>query len=407
MTNSSTQWSKLDIEDEVTLIKKLEDLVNIRSISRDAKANDAVQAIVKKDLEALGFAVELIDHETHPEEVGKLLVAELKGESEKFVTMVAHADTVEASTDFVGFNLCESGRYAYGPGVIDDKGGLIVAIQALKAFLAQEPKPHLSIRFISSPAEETGSADFHKHLKQYGKSSRIILGYEPALPGGNIIDARAGNRWYEITITGRAAHSGRNYQHGVNAVDAMSTKLLQLSALTDVDAGTTVSVTNITGGNDTYNTVAGSCVAHVDSRFLSQAEDDRLKAEGENILNTVNLRALDDRHPEKTAVTIIDYSPAITLQEDDLHIRDYFFKAVKHLERKDISATYSHGSSDCNLMLLESDAVFLDGLGAVGADMHTDKEKILLSSLTTRSKANAYLLLYLNDHYKDRDSSQN
>jgi di/tripeptidase len=145
----------------------------------------------------------------------------------------------------------------------------------------------------------------------------------------------------------------------------------------------------------------------VDSRFLSQAEDDRLKAEGENILNTVNLRALDDRHPEKTAVTIIDYSPAITLQEDDLHIRDYFFKAVKHLERKDISATYSHGSSDCNLMLLESDAVFLDGLGAVGADMHTDKEKILLSSLTTRSKANAYLLLYLNDHYKDRDSSQN
>ena len=62
------------------------------------------------------------------------LVATIGGNSGKRILLVAHLDTVFSSDNaFQRFVLSADEKHASGPGVIDDKGGLVTILFALKA----------------------------------------------------------------------------------------------------------------------------------------------------------------------------------------------------------------------------------------------------------------------------------
>ncbi len=382
----------VNLQQQIDLLKKL---VDIKSVSDDGAANDKVNAIVAKELSALGFKVKLISHEHHRKLRGKLLVAELPGKLKKYVTLIGHSDTVNASDEFNNFSYENNALYAHGPGVIDCKGGLVVMLGAVKAFLQQNPEPQFSLRFISSPAEEIGSRDFHDHLVKYGQDSDFILGFEPAFPNGNVVNARAGNRWYKLRMKGRTAHSGRDFTKGINAVAAMAIKLSQMRTFSDVNKGTTVAITHIEGGKPNYNTVPEYCEAMLDTRFLTDAEDKRLEEAFQQIFQTVEVTAYSDFKPAEIKVEIADYTKPIELNNKHNHFLDVYLDAIKKFEKQTITADVSHGSADCNSLITDNN-VFIGGLGAVGDGMHTTKEKVRVNSLITRAECAAQLLNYIN-----------
>ena len=382
----------LSLIDEEELILFLEKIVNIWSPSKDGKANDSVQHILKEFLEAIGFKVQLINHEEHPG-LGKLLVAEYLGEKREFITMVMHSDVVIANPEFKGFERDKKNNLAYGPGVSDCKGGIVVALYAVKAFLEIVKKPQFSLRIVCSPAEETGSKEFHHHLKKYGEDSEMILGYEPSLEDGSIVRGRSGNRWYKITVRGRTAHSGRHFDRGVNAAEALAHKLIKISQLTDFDKGTTVATTYISGGKRNYNTIPEEVVAYVDTRFVLPEENKRLEKSIKMILNEKDVHAISDNVTDATTVEVVDYCSELEPHRNSQHYLDYYQKIVETLEKREIQEDFSHGSADCN-SILHGFLVFLGGLGAVGSGIHTTKETICLDYLVSRVKASAYLLLF-------------
>ena len=156
-----TQKTALDglmSNDEMTAL--LEEMVLIKSVSGHIAKVNRVQKIVARELKKIGMKVNFVTSKNHAD----LVVAEKSGSKKQWITLIAHSDIVNASDDFVGFELNSSGTIAHGPGVIDCKAGFVVALAALKLFFKNHKNQAYPIRFICSPSEEIGSPGYEKNL---------------------------------------------------------------------------------------------------------------------------------------------------------------------------------------------------------------------------------------------------
>ncbi|NOT81018.1 MAG: M20/M25/M40 family metallo-hydrolase [Bacteriovoracaceae bacterium] len=240
--------------DSTNELKYLEELVSISSGTQDVEGVSSVQKNVASQLQNLGF--EILENKSDVDTVKSTqTVAIKKGKNAKFITFVTHADTVFEKLN--PFKWSDDKKRLVGSGVGDNKGGLVVTLYTIKNLL-ENPKFEYSIRVIISPNEETGSMGFRKQLKSYGDDSALILGMEPALEDGSIVEARKGVRWYHIKIAGREAHAGTAPENGVSACHELSKKIVKILDLNEYSKGNTINVGHVDGGKDKFNIVCGS-----------------------------------------------------------------------------------------------------------------------------------------------------
>jgi glutamate carboxypeptidase len=361
------------------LKEKLAELVNINSGSQNFKGVNQVQQKLGSWLESIGFSVEFIKN-PEGEISGDLLIANYPGSSEKTLTLVMHADTVfEPSSPFQKMEIL-SDSFATGPGVVDDKGGMVVAFAGLKQFLSNNPKPKFSIRVVSTPNEEVGSTGWIKLFRQLGEKSFMVLGLEPSQDNGNITHARKGNTWYDIRVTGKESHAGRDHKNGINACAILSEKLALISKLTNYKKEETVSIGHMNGGQDKFNIVCGQAHAKVDTRYATFKSRDEMFKKISSIL----------KH-ERITFTIADETPPFfKTQAAKKHISKYL-SIAKAVDGKDYQSQSTGGVADVNNFGREGLIIF-DGLGPNGGKMHTSEEFINLKTLDSRAEILAKFL---------------
>jgi glutamate carboxypeptidase len=372
----------------VDLLKKL---VELNSGSGQIEGVNAVQSILGREFEAIGFETRLVPPPAGVK-TGDLLVAELRGRSEGFITFVIHADTVfEPSSGFTVFKPSADGRSAGGPGVIDDKGGAVVLLEGLREYLARE-KPRYSLRVVSSPSEEIGTPGFTAGMfAEFSRQAVLVLGFEPALEDGNVVSSRRGNRWYAVDVQGREAHAGRAHRQGINACAELAAKVSELTALTDYAKDVTVSVGHMEGGQDKFNIVCGSASAKVDARFATIKDRDALQARIDAILGAPEIRAASDLLTSTITYRIDSQSAPFEKQPSAGSYLKSYLAALAASEGGTFSDEKSGGAADSNAFAREGLPI-IDGLGPVGAGMHTKAETIFLPSLKTRAHALAAFL---------------
>lgn len=377
-------------------LELLRQLVSINSGTANRSGVNEVQRLVRAEADRVGFKTELLPNPQGEDRSGELLVGTVAGNTKKFITLVTHADTVfEPKSGFDRFAVAADGSTATGPGTIDDKGGIVVALRGIRSFLLSARNSHFSLRMICAPSEETGSHGFWKKFGDYAKESVLVLGFEPSLDNGSIIESRAGNRWYRIEVEGKEAHTGRAHKKGVNAGHELAIKLDQLQRLTDYNHGVAVSIASLSGGSDKYNMVCGHAEAKIDARFVEQKEGDRLHKKILAILKKVNVRSFEGKRPSKTRFYLENDCPAFTVTPLALpYIRQYR-TVVQEVEGREVSSQASGGAADSNGMVHRGVAI-LDGLGATGGGMHTFNEYVKISSLYTRAEALSRFLSRVN-----------
>lgn len=362
------------------LARELKTLVEINSGSANAKGVDQIQAWIANQLKSMGFSVEI--------DANHLLVGERKGISSKVVTLIVHADTVfESNSSFQNFSKGEKDGLITGPGVIDDKGGIIVAIEGLRRYL-KEGIPKITLRFISSPNEEAGSPGLTETFSQLSSDTWITLSFEPALDDGALIDSRRGDRWYHIVITGKEAHAGRAHKAGINACHALASKLSEISKLTNYDKDVTVSIGHMEGGKDKYNIVCGDAQAKIDTRFSTLPDRDKLHGQIIKILTKTDIAGTSVKFD------LVDDCPPFAPSVNTGPPLKKYISLLQELEGKAISSRRSGGTADSNYFS-NKEAIIIDGLGPVGGKMHTNEEFIVLSSLESRAEALHRFLLSL------------
>lgn len=171
----------------------------------------------------------------------------VRPEAPVLVALTGHYDTVfPASHPFQ--TPWREGERLRGPGVADMKGGLSLMLTALQAFEKLPGAKRVGYEVLMSPDEEIGSPGSAPLLMDLGKRAHVGLTYEPAMADGKLVDARKGSGNFSLIFRGRAAHVGRAFDDGRNAVTAAAEAALALAALNGARAGVTFNVGAIDGG---------------------------------------------------------------------------------------------------------------------------------------------------------------
>ena len=359
-------------------------MVNIDSTTPDIDGVTRIQDIVARELGAIGFKIERFPN---PEmKTADIIVATLTGERTESVTFVSHADTVLNVSDVGRFRVEEN--KGFGSGTIDNKGGLVVAIEGLRLFVKSlaGSKPALSLKFVCSPNEEGGSTGFHEMFRTCAADSLLVLGFEPALDNGSVIESRRGNRWYDVDVEGQEAHAGRCKGEQINAAHDIAIKIAKLHKLNDFKKGVSVNVGHLEGGRDRHNVVCGSIRMKLDARFSSFESRDKLHNKIDRILLRAKVSSPITGKDAKTSYAIVDDCPPFSATSASRSILKSYLKTVAKIEGRPVISEKAGGAGDVNHMSRKG-VIVIDGLGPIGGKMHTVNEFIYLPSLSTRASA--------------------
>ena len=136
-------------------LKLLEDVVNVDSGTGDVEGGRKIAAILSARLKAMGYAIESVKAEA--EGLPDNTVATLTGTGKGRVLLIGHIDTVFEPGTVAKRPFRMDADKAYGPGVSDEKGGVIEGIYALQLLHDLGFKDFKQIVFLIETSEERGS----------------------------------------------------------------------------------------------------------------------------------------------------------------------------------------------------------------------------------------------------------
>jgi glutamate carboxypeptidase len=315
---------------------------------------------------------------------GKHLLVDFAGaRGGKPVLLLGHLDTVYPMGTLSTMPCRVADGRLWGPGTLDMKSGIALvlhALEGLRTWLSDTlPRP-VTVLLVSD--EEVGSNSSRRITESLARKSAAVLVLEPAYGiKGALKTARKGVGEYTLTVTGKAAHSGLDFEKGESAIVEMARQITAIAKLVDLKRGLTLNVGQISGGTRT-NVIPATATASLDVRVARLKDvpgiDRRLKA-----LKLFNRRC-------KLEITGGVNRPPM---ERGAGVAALYRKAseiAKQLGWKLEEASVG-GGSDGNFTASLGIAT-LDGLGGVGEGAHAVHESIIISELPRRAALLAELI---------------
>jgi glutamate carboxypeptidase len=379
----------------------LEKAVNISSGTFNLPGVRAVGRLFEPEFTALGFSPTWV---ALPDAVGRAghLFAERKGKRGKRLLLIGHLDTVFEGE---GERFVRLDTLAAGAGSSDMKGGDIVVLYALKALQSVGALDGTRI-IVAFTGDEEDAGPLHLVSRQplidAAKRSDIALAFEEDAGKGTV--ARRGFSGWQLTVTGRQAHSSGIFSPGTSygaiyeaarILDAFREKLSTEQYLTFNPAviigGTDVTydsakISGTAAGKD--NIIAPRVYARGDLRFISQ--DQLVKARDA-------MRAIVADHLPGTQanITFEDGNPAMPPTKGNLAVLAVEDSVSRALGQGPVEALDpgKRGGGDISYVSEYVDA--LDGLGVKGMRSHTPDERVDLRSIGPATERAAILIYRL------------
>ncbi|MDQ0704630.1 glutamate carboxypeptidase [Pseudomonas sp. W3I7] len=353
-------------------LKLLERLVNIDSGSGYEPGLTQVRDIAVDELKQLGFSIELVPDKAAN---NSHVIATLKGTGKAKILLMAHMDTVfkEGSAAERPFHI-KDGR-AYGPGVMDDKGGIVAGIYALKVLKNQGFKDYAQITFLLDASEETGSEAASELIRKTAKAHDVTLNLEPGRPADGLVVWRKGSATAVVEVKGKAAHAGVAPELGRNAAMEAAHQILQLGKLGDEEKKTTINFTVIKAGDRT-NVIPDQATAKADVRAALPEEFDRIEKD----LARVSAHKLIPDTEVKTSL-LRGLPPMPQTPESDKLVA--IAQGIYGELGRKLTIEGSGGAADASLSAGVGTPT-LDGFGIVGGNIHTPEEYAEVESVAPR-----------------------
>ncbi|WP_397444011.1 M20/M25/M40 family metallo-hydrolase [Pseudomonas chlororaphis] len=364
-------------------LKLLERLVNIDSGSGYEAGLNQVSDIAIAELKKLGASIEKVPNGAAG---GNHVLATLKGTGKARILLMAHMDTVfkEGTAAERPFRI-QDGR-AYGPGVMDDKGGIVAGIYALKVLDNLKFKDYAQITFLLDASEETGSEIATDLIKKTAKAHDVTLNLEPGRPADGLVVWRKGSATALVEVKGKAAHAGVAPELGRNAAMEVAHQILQLGKLGDEAKKTTINFTVLKAGDRT-NVIPDQATAKADVRAAVPEEFDRIEKD----LARVSANKLIADTEVKT--TLQRGLPPMPQTEQSDALVAMAQGIYGELGRK-LTIEGSGGAADSSLSAGVGTPT-LDGFGIVGGNIHTPEEYAEVESVAPRIYLLARMIMEL------------
>lgn len=389
----------------------LERLVNQNSGSLNIPGVTVVGAMMRTELEALGFRVEWIDM-TATGRAGHIVATHIGNGRGKRILLIGHLDTVfEPSSPFQRYT--RDGNRAIGPGVGDDKGGDVVIIQTLRAMQAAGTLRGADIKVVLTGDEERTGEPLElarRDLITAGEWADVALEYENLATSGEgagrtdygTIARRSSGSW-EIRTTGMTGHSSGIFSaaQGYGAIYELA-RILDRFRRDLPEANLTYNVGVIGGGTPASldsagetatatgktNIIASQAVARGDLRTLTVEQDARIRAR--------MLAIVADHLPGTSAeMTFNESYPPMAPTAGNRALLATLNAVNRDLGLPEM-AEYDpakRGAADSSFVAALADT--MGGLGAVGELGHAEGEWIELDSLPRQALRSAALITRL------------
>jgi glutamate carboxypeptidase len=365
----------------------LRHLVEIQSGSRNKPGLDRMAVDVAEVLGGILPEVRILPFADHGDMVQGMTLPAAKGRTG--IVLVGHMDTVfPADTSFTAFR--EDEARCYGPGVYDMKGGLVVAVYALKALSHLGLLKEIPVTVLCNSDEEIGSPASRPWLEEQAKRALAALVFEGGGASNDVVTGRKGRLGMHLTVRGRAGHAAKGGAKA-SAILELAHKILALEGLND-GREITLNVGQITGGIGP-NTVPELATASLDARFLTPDGQQRLEQ------SLARIAAHENVAGTSTTLSVQSGRPAMPQSEGNRRLWG-IAREQAHLLGYDLPEELRSGVSDANFIAGLGVPV-LDGLGPVGDLDHSDLEFILKDSLTARATLTAATIAAIWNHAKN------
>ncbi|WP_433974878.1 M20 family metallopeptidase [Tunturiibacter lichenicola] len=353
----------------VSIRTTLEELVRQESPSEDRQAVNAAMALTANWSEAIGTRIKRHKQTTF----GDILELRFGSshKAQKPVLLLGHLDTVwpMGTLASMPWRVAE-GRY-WGPGVLDMKAGIVMALSALSAL--RELDLERSVTLLLNSDEEVGSTVSRGITERLALESAAVLVLEPA-QGLAYKTARKGVGQYHVEVTGVGAHSGVDFERGHSAVLELAKLVQTISNFTNLERKLTVNCGVIAGGTRS-NVVPSHAFTEVDVRIAKA---------GDAVYVEKLFRRLKVSDPKcKLTITGGINRPPMERKAGTIAL----FKKARRLAAElgfSLEEAATGGGSDGNFTAALG-VPTLDGMGAVGDGAHAAHESVVIEHLVPRT----------------------
>jgi glutamate carboxypeptidase len=353
----------------------LREIVDIDSGTGDIEGGNKVAAILVARLTAIGAQVR-----REPTEAPGLpdnLVAVWHGGGKGRILIIAHLDTVFGPGTAAARPFRMDAARAYGPGVGDEKGGVALAVTALKILHDTGFRDYATITLMIDNSEERGSTGSTALIKKLAVQHDVEFNMEPGDAPDVLTVWRKGSASVRIVVKGRAAHAGMAPQDGRNAALELVHQVAALdSAFPKAGDGTTVNLTLMTAGSRA-NIIPDSAEATYSVRYRKPEDYAAVIAKMQEAAKVTQI-------PD-TVVTVVPPTTGFPplIQNDRITALANRANAI-YAEIGKTAALGGNGGASESATAMSVGTVALDGLGPVMGDAHNDKEWIDLGSVSPR-----------------------
>lgn len=345
---------------------------------------------LQQQLEKEGFACRF--REVADDRCG-IMIAELGMDRPgKPIIFSGHCDTVHYTGSFGGENptVIKDGKI-FGPGVLDMKGGLIIALYVAKALNFIQYKEH-PIKLIVVGEEESDHVgnDGNKILTAESKGALCCFNMETGQMNNSLCTQKKSQFTYYLSVDGVGGHAGNDFLKGRNAINEAVYKIQKIIELTDLSVGTTVTTAVIKGGGHTSG-IADHCEVVFDVRVTNENEAKRIMDSMYEIT--------DETFIEGTKSKLTYYrAKLLPLQETKEAIRllDFVNTVAKDNGFDEFGKVHLGGASDAGNMAAAGIPV-LDNCGIIGQYAHNKKEYGIINFLYSRAKIFAGTVLKIKE----------
>jgi glutamate carboxypeptidase len=301
----------------------------------------------------------------------------------KPILLLGHLDTVYPLGTLATMPCRVADGRLWGPGSFDMKSGIAFMLHAIEALRAwHEDKLPRPVTVLLVSDEEVGSETSRRITENLAKKSTAVLVLEPSHgPKGAVKTARKGIGEYVLKVTGKAAHSGLDFEKGQSAIVELAKQIIAISKLVNLKCGLTLNVGTVQGGTR-VNVIPAEASAVLDVRVVRKQDaagiDRRLRS-----LKPFNRKC-------KLEITGGINRPPMERMAAVAALFEKAAEIAKHLGWKLEEAAVG-GGSDGNFTAALGIPT-LDGLGGVGEGAHATHESILISELPRRTALLAALI---------------
>jgi glutamate carboxypeptidase len=354
---------------EGRLRARLRELVEVESPSEDKGAVDRAGDLVVGWAEMLGGKL----RRHRQKAFGDVLELRFGPANRKRgrVLLLGHLDTVWPMGTLKKMPWCEGEGKLWGPGVLDMKAGVVMALEAVAALRELDAERPVTLLLVSE--EEVGSPVSRAITERLAAECAAVLVLEPA-QGLAYKTARKGVGNYGLRVEGVGSHAGVDFGSGHSAVLEMARLVEKVSGFTDLSKGLTVNVGVISGGTRS-NVVAAECRAEVDVRIAKATDAVRVERMFRGL--TVTDKAC------RLTVTGGINRPPMERKAGTVRLFQMAQRLAGEMGLK-LEEASTGGGSDGNFTAAMGVAT-LDGMGAVGAGAHAAHEHVVVKHLVERT----------------------